>query len=110
MRGLPPETTKQNLNAMIENLQNRGVKVMLTGMIAPPNMGEDYANAFNPLYAELAQQYDLTLYPFFLDGVAGEPNLNLEDGIHPNPVGVKVIVAKILPFVERFIEELRPSP
>lgn len=110
LRGLPPETTRQNLKTLIEQLQERDIKVLLTGMKAPPNMGEDYANAFNPIYPELAEEHGVALYPFFLDGVAAEPNLNLEDGIHPNPVGVKVIVAKILPRVELLIEELRPSP
>jgi len=110
LRGLPPETTRENLEAMIERLQVRDIKVLLAGMMAPPNMGEDYAKAFNPIYPELAEKHGVAFYPFFLDGVAGEANLNIEDGIHPNPVGVKVIVAKILPHVELLIEELRPSP
>ncbi|MGI9354043.1 MAG: arylesterase [Rhizobiaceae bacterium] len=110
LRGLPPETTRENIKTIIERLQERDIKVMLAGMMAPPNMGEDYAKAFNPIYKELAEEYGTPFYPFFLDGVAAEPNLNLEDGIHPNPVGVKVIVSKILPHVELLIEELRPSP
>lgn len=110
LRGLPPETTRKNLETMIERLQEREIKVLLAGMMAPPNMGEDYAEAFNPIYPELAEKHGVAFYPFFLDGVAGEPNLNIEDGIHPNPIGVKVIVSKILPHVELLIEELRPSP
>ncbi len=110
LRGLPPETTRQNLKSIIEGLQTRDIRVLLAGMMAPPNMGEDYAKAFNPIYQELAEEYGVPLYPFFLDGVAAEPNLNLEDGIHPNAVGIKVIASKILPYVERLIEDLRPSP
>lgn len=110
LRGLPPETTRENLDAMITRLQERGIKVLLAGMLAPPNMGEDYASAFNPIYAELAEEQGVALYPFFLDGVAGEANLNLGDGIHPNPVGIKVIVRKIMPTVERFIQDMRPTP
>lgn len=110
LRGLPPETSRKNLEAMIERLQERDIKVLLAGMMAPPNMGEDYAKAFNEIYPQLAEKYGTAFYPFFLEGVAAEPNLNLDDGIHPNPLGVRVIVSKIMPHVELLIQELRPSP
>lgn len=110
LRGLPPETTRKNLIAMVERLQARSIKVLLVGMLAPPNMGEDYAKAFNPIYPQLAEEFGLRLYPFFLQGVAADPSLNLEDGIHPNEEGIEVMVKAILPTVEAFITDLRPAP
>ncbi len=99
LRGLPPETTRKNLDAIIKRLKERGIDVLLAGMLAPPNMGEDYAEAFNPIYGDLAEEHDLSLYPFFLEGVAADATLNLSDGIHPNEKGVDVIVANILPMI-----------
>lgn len=110
LRALPPETTRANLDAMITQLKARDVKPLLAGMMAPPNLGDDFAKAFNGIYPELAEKHDVMLYPFFLDGVAADPNLNLEDGIHPTAEGIDVIVARILPTVERFIDKLRPTP
>lgn len=110
LRGLPPSVTRENLAAMIERLQARTIKVLLVGMLAPPNMGEDYAKAFNPIYPKLAEEFGLRLYPFFLQGVAADPSLNLEDGMHPNEDGVEVMVQAILPTVEAFITDLRPAP
>ena len=99
LRGLNPKITRQNLDQMIKTLKQRGIIVLLAGMIAPPNMGPDYAKSFNPIYPDLAVQYGLTLYPFFLDGVAAQPGLRLSDGMHPNPAGVKVIAERIAPVV-----------
>ncbi|MEM1038182.1 MAG: arylesterase [Pseudomonadota bacterium] len=110
LRGLPPETTRANLDAMISQLKARNVDVLLTGMMAPPNLGEDYAKMFNPIYADLAEKHELLLYPFFLEGVAANPKLNLEDGIHPTAEGIDIIVARMLPLVEQFVETLRPIP
>ena len=110
LRGLPPQTTAKNLETMIQQLQERYIKVFLVGMLAPPNMGEDYAAEFNPIYATLAQKYDLALYPFFLDGVMTEPGMTLDDGMHPNAEGVDVMVTRILPMIERLVEDLRPTP
>lgn len=110
LRGVPPESSRKNLITMVERLQERGIKVALFGMLAPPNMGEDYANAFNPIYAELAEKYELPLYPFFLDGVLTKPEFLLADAIHPNARGVEIMVGKTLPLVEALIEELRPIP
>ena len=80
LRGISPEVSASNLNSMIERLRARNVKVLLAGMLAPPNMGEAYQDSFNSIYAELADKHGVLLYPFFLDGVAGEPNLNQPDG------------------------------
>ena len=110
LRGLPPQTTAKNLETMIQQLQERYIKVFLVGMLAPPNMGEDYAAEFNPIYATLAQKYELALYPFFLDGVMTEPGMTLDDGMHPNAEGVDVMVTRILPMIERLVEDLRPTP
>lgn len=103
LRGIPPEQTEKNLVAMIEKLKERKIPVFLVGMLAPPNMGQDYAEKFNAIYQRLADKYQLALYPFFLDGVAAHPDLQLSDGMHPNPKGVDVIVERILPAVTSFI-------
>lgn len=110
LRGLPPELSAANLDNMIKQLRDRNIKVLLVGMLAPPNMGEDYAAAFNPIYANLSEKYQVPLYPFFLDGVMTVEGMTLDDGMHPSPEGVDVMVAGIMPMVERLIEELRPTP
>ena len=101
LRGLDPATTRANLDAIVTRLKERGIAVLLAGMLSPPNMGEDYAQGFNPIFADLAKAHDVMLYPFFLDGVAAQPSLNLSDGMHPNPDGVEVIVARFLPVAEQ---------
>lgn len=109
LRGIPPEETRKNIEAMITRLKGRGIAVLLAGMMAPPNMGADYAARFNPIYPELAEKYELELYPFFLDGVVTEAKLKLEDGMHPNGDGVGVMVEKALPVVERFLATLNKT-
>ncbi|MGO4620059.1 arylesterase [Ensifer sp. 2YAB10] len=109
LRGIPPEETRKNIEAMITRLKDRGIAVLLAGMMAPPNMGADYAARFNPIYPELAQKYGLELYPFFLDGVVTETKLKLEDGMHPNGDGVGVMVEKAVPVVERFLATLNKT-
>ena len=89
---------------MIARLREREITVFLMGMLAPPNMGTAYEEAFNTIYPELADKYEVEYYPFFLDGVAGIPDLNLSDGIHPNPAGIAVMVEKILPVAEPFFK------
>ncbi len=105
LRGISPELTEKNLDQMLARLKERGIPVLLAGMIAPPNMGADYAAKFNPLYQKLADKYQVRLYPFFLDGVAADKTLLLEDGMHPNPQGVKVMVANILPDVKAMLDQ-----
>lgn len=107
LRGIDPALTRQNLSAIIERFQADGVTILLAGMRAPPNMGDDYAAAFDGIYPDLAAEYDLALYPFFLDGVAAEPSLNLEDGMHPNAEGVEVIVTRIAPMVKSLLTNLK---
>ena len=103
LRGIDPSVTQANLAMMIKTLQARSIKVLLVGMLAPPNMGREYADAFNPIYPDLARRFDLDLYPFFLDGVAANPKHTLADGMHPNPEGVAVMVKGILPKVETLL-------
>ena len=103
LRGIAPEESEKNLDAIIAKLKARNIPVLLAGMLAPPNMGGDYAARFNPIYKRLADKYHLQLYPFFLDGVAAQPKLQLEDGMHPNPQGVDVMVQRIMPQVTSFI-------
>lgn len=99
LRGLSPDVTRANLDALLAELKKRGIRTILTGMIAAPNMGPDYAAAFNPIYPDLARKYDVMLYPFFLEGVIGERTLLLADGIHPNDRGIQTIVEHIAPVV-----------
>ncbi|WP_419723127.1 arylesterase [Sphingobium aromaticiconvertens] len=101
LRGLSPEETRTNLDAILAELKTRGIPAVLTGMLAAPNLGPDYAAAFNPIYPRLAKAYGVQLYPFLLDGVLGQRALQLPDGIHPNPKGVDVMVAGVSPLVEK---------
>ena len=106
LRGLDPAVPRRAIEEIVERLKARDIPVMLAGMVATPNLGATYARSFDGLYPEIAEKHDLVLYPFFLDGVAGETNLNLPDGLHPTAQGVEVIVSRILPVVERFLATL----
>jgi acyl-CoA thioesterase-1 len=99
LRGLSPDETRKNMDAILTELKKRGIETMLTGMLASPNMGPDYAKAFNSIYPDLAKAYGIKLYPFFLDGVIGHRDLQLPDGIHPNAKGIDLIVAHVAPVV-----------
>jgi acyl-CoA thioesterase I len=109
LRGLDPRTTKASLDAIVERLRARGAEVLVAGMLAAPNLGEEYAAAFNPIFREVAERHDALYYPFFLDGVAAVPSLNLPDGIHPNAAGVDIIVERILPAVEALVARIRQA-
>lgn len=104
MRGIPPGETERNLDALVGGLAKRGLGVVLTGMRAPPNLGPDYAAAFEPLYERIAARYGAALYPFILEGVAADPALNQADGIHPNAKGVAIIVRGLAPLVMQMIK------
>ncbi|MFQ6017795.1 MAG: arylesterase [Kiloniellaceae bacterium] len=106
LRGIEPAATYGNLDAILARLEAEGVAVLLAGMLAPRNLGADYAAEFDAVFPRLAAQHQVMFYPFFLDGVAMDPALNQPDGIHPNDAGVKVIVEGILPSVLRLIEDL----
>ncbi|NBR78950.1 MAG: hypothetical protein EBT71_02740 [Alphaproteobacteria bacterium] len=94
-------------NVRVVNGGVSGDTVLLAGMLAPPNLGRRYGDAFNIIYPTLAKRFDMLHYPFFLDGVAGQKALNLADGIHPNKQGIEVIVTRILPYVETLIDQTR---
>jgi acyl-CoA thioesterase-1 len=106
LRGLSPEESAKNLDAMLVRLKERNIPVLLAGILAPPNMGSDYEARFNPIYAELATRHDAILYPFFLDGVVLEQSLKLEDGMHPNGAGTQLMAEKFLPVFETFLQSL----
>jgi acyl-CoA thioesterase I len=105
LRGISPAQTLANLDAIIARLKERNIPVLLAGMRAAPNMGTEYASEFDAIYPELAQRHGIGLYPFFLDGVAAQPELNQSDGMHPNRAGVDVIVQRMLPEIETFLGE-----
>ncbi len=103
LRGLPPQITEDNLDRMMASLKARGIGIVLVGMLAAPKLGPDYATAFNGIYPKLAAKYGVPLVPFFLDGVAANPSLQLEDGLHPNAAGVDRMVEGALPIIEPLI-------
>jgi acyl-CoA thioesterase I len=105
LRGIDPALTKANLDAMLAKITGAHIKVMLLGMEAPGNWGADYQKAFDAIYPALAEKYHVPLYPFFLDGVALNPALNQADGLHPNPAGVAIIVARIAPKLEELLRQ-----
>jgi acyl-CoA thioesterase-1 len=106
LQGLPPDATKTALAAIVEKLKARGLPVLLAGMEAPRNLGKDYTDAFHAIYPDLAAQYGVLLYPFFLEGAALHDELIQPDGLHPNAKGVAVIVENILPKVEALLAQV----
>jgi len=108
LRGLDPAKMEANLDAIVSKLQAEGVKVLLAGMEAPPNLGPDYAQAFRGAYARIAERRKVALYPFFLDGVAANPSLNQKDGMHPTAQGVAIIVGRMMGAVEKLLDQVRP--
>ncbi len=107
LRGLPPPELQKNLAAIIEEGQRRGLTVILAGMEAPPNYGPDYTSAFRQTYQDLARQYDLTLIPFLLQGVAGDSALNQGDGIHPNERGARILADTVWHALEPVLKKDR---
>ena len=103
LRGIGPDITEKNLDAMLARLKERNIAVLLAGMRAAPNLGPDYQAAFDAIYPRLAEKHGVALYPFFLDGVAADRAFLLEDGMHPNAAGIDRMVEKMLPHVEKLI-------
>ena len=99
LRGLSPRQTRADMEAIVAELDRRGIKVLIAGMLAAPNLGPDYAAQFNRIFPDLAGKYGADLYPFFLANVVGDRELLLPDGIHPNFQGIKRMVSGILPNV-----------
>ena len=104
LRGIDPGVTKDNLSKILTKLKEKDIPVFLIGMRSPTNMGPFFRGKFDKVYKELAEEYDVVLYPFFLDGVAMKADLNQEDGIHPNTKGVAVMVEKIAPSVKKALK------
>jgi acyl-CoA thioesterase-1 len=103
LRGIAPKATEKNLDSMLARLKERKVQVLLIGMMAAPNLGPEYAETFNGIYPRLAEKYGVALYPFFLEGVAGDLKLVQEDGMHPTAAGIDIMVERMLPAVEKVI-------
>jgi len=108
LRGQKPEATKATLAAILGKARAAHLPTLIAGIRAAPNLGPEYDRAFDAIYPALAEAYHVSLYPFFLDGVAGDPKLNQPDGLHPNAEGVEVIVQRILPAVEGLLGQARP--
>lgn len=109
LRGIDPKITREAMDAMIARFKERGIEVLLAGMVAPPNLGPDFETAFNSIYPDLAAKHEVDLYPFFLDGVATIPALNLPDRLHPTEEGVGIIVERILPNVEAMLDRINKA-
>ncbi|RWF68341.1 MAG: arylesterase [Mesorhizobium sp.] len=103
LRGVSPAITQKNLDAMLAKLRQRKIAVLLAGMRAAPNLGADYQSSFDAIFPKLAEKFGVPLYPFFLEGVAGDATFQLEDGLHPNAKGIDRMVERILPEVEKAI-------
>jgi acyl-CoA thioesterase-1 len=103
LQGLPPDAASRNLSVILDRFKADSIPVLLAGMKANPSLGPNYVKTFDAIFPALAAQYDAGLLPFFLDGVALDTSLNQADAIHPNAAGVKIIVANILPYVERLL-------
>ena len=108
LRGTDPHELEANLSAILDSMAARRIPVLLTGMYAPPNLGADYERQFRAVFDRLGQRPGVLYDPFFLQGVARDPALNQADGIHPNPAGVKLVVARLLPLVDRLLDGARP--
>ncbi|THV11774.1 arylesterase [Rhizobium rhizophilum] len=107
LRGIAPEETEKNLEQIIMRLKERNIPIFFVGMLAPPNMGDDYGQKFNAIYPRLAEKYDLPLYPFVLDGVITERSLLLDDGMHPNTEGLKLMAERMLPLAESWVAGIK---
>ena len=106
LRGISPEITEKNLDVMISKFKEKNIEVLLAGMMAPPNMGSTFGKSFNGIYPKLAKMHEISLYPFFLEGVAANPKLNQQDGIHPTKEGIAIIVDKTMPSILEFLKKV----
>lgn len=109
LRGVDPKDMEANLTAILDRLAARHVPVLLSGMYAPPNLGPDYQAAFRGVFDRLGKRPGVLYDPFFLQDVALVSGLNLPDGLHPNAEGIRRVVARILPLVEKLLSEIRPA-
>jgi acyl-CoA thioesterase-1 len=107
LRAIDPKVTREALGKIVAQLRERRIEVLLCGMMAPRNLGADYAKAFDPIYPDIVEAHDVLFYPFFLDGIAADPKFTQTDGMHPNAAGVGRIVEGLLPKVEELIARVR---
>jgi acyl-CoA thioesterase-1 len=107
LRGLPVEAMKRNLDQIVRGAKQRGIAVVLTGMEAPPNYGAAYTTEFRQAFSDLAREHKVTFVPFYLQGVAGDPTLNISDGIHPNRAGARIVEATIWRALEPLLSKPR---
>jgi acyl-CoA thioesterase-1 len=107
LRGVDPKVTREALDKIVAQLRGRKIEVLLCGMLAPRNLGGDYAAAFDPIFPEIAKTHGVVFHPFFLEGIAADPKFTQSDGMHPNAAGVGKIVEGILPKVEELIARVR---
>ena len=107
LRGIDPAVTRRALEEIVRRLTDRRIPVLLAGMRAIPNLGVEYAQGFEAIYAELAAKYDVLLYPFFLEGIATDAKLNQRDGVHPTAAGIDKVVAGVLPKAEELVGRAR---
>jgi len=105
LRGLNLEATEENLRGILNKVRSKfpDIKLVIAGMLAPPNMGEDYANSFKAIYPKLANEFDAGLIPFLLDGVAGDVDLNLQDRMHPNALGYRIVADNVWEVLEGYL-------
>lgn len=104
LRGIDPSVTRKSLTQIVTRLRAGGKNILLTGMLAPPNLGEEYGNRFKEIFIDLGKLDGVTLYPFFLEGVAANPDLNQPDGLHPTAKGIDEIVKRLLPVIEPMLK------
>ncbi len=105
LQGLSPEEMERNLEAILQQLQQESIPVLLIGMRAPANLGEEYSRRYNAIFAVLAERYNTLYYPFMLEGVAGNEELVLPDGLHPNAAGARVIAENLYPYLHKLVKK-----
>lgn len=109
LRGISPDITRANMVKILAILEKAKLKTLVAGMVAPPNMGVEYGTEFNRIFPELALAYNDDLFPFFLEGVAGNLELNQSDAMHPNAEGVAIIVKNIIPYILNSLNQIHSS-
>lgn len=107
LRGVTPDVTRANLDGMLDKIKAQGIPVILAGMMAARNMGDVYVKSFDGIYPALAEKHGVTLYPFLLEGVAANPDMNIYDGLHPNEKGVAIMVGGLLPLVRAALDDMK---
>ncbi len=108
LRGLPADQLKRNLSQILSLAEERGIRVLLAGMEAPPNFGAAYTAEFRAVFGDLVREHDVAFLPFLLDGVAADPALNQADGIHPNAAGAAIVAARVRDAIEPLLPALTP--